>query len=265
MEEIAQRLHRVVHPAQQHRLAAERDAAVGEPVAGFRHLGRQLAGVAEVDRQPDAVLAQHGDQLRRDALRQEPRDAGADAQELDVRDRPQPAEELVERGVRHQQRVAAGEQDVAHLRVLLQVGEGRLDAPAERLELALADQAAPRAVAAVGRAGIERQEQHAVGVTVDEAFDHRGMVLAAAGRSRSEGLTISSESTGTTWRRIGHFGSTGSICAANCGVTATENFSLASRRPRRSSSVRRSSFSNWSRRVRRWRICQRQSFQWAGS
>src|SRR5215210_7993669 len=88
MEEIAQRLGVVVDSAQQHRLAAERDAAVREPVAGFGHLGRELALMTEVERQSDAVLAEHLDQLGSDALRQEARDAGADAQELDVRDRP---------------------------------------------------------------------------------------------------------------------------------------------------------------------------------
>ena len=135
-------------------------------------------------------------------------------------------------GVGHQQRIAAREQHVAHLGVLAQVGERGLDAPAERLELALAHQPAARAVAAVGGAGVERQQQHPVGVAVDEPLDHARMVLAAGighvARAHHQLL-----SRGTTWRRIGQRGSSGSISAANCGVTATENFPPASASPRR--------------------------------
>ncbi len=177
VEQLAQHRHGIVDALEQHRLAAERDAAVGQQVGGLRHLRRQLARVAEVDRQPDPVLAQHRHQLGRDALRQEAGDAGADAQELEVRDVAQPAEQLVEGGVRHQQRVAAGEQHVAHLVMRLQVGDHGVDAAAERLELALADQAAAGAVAAVGRASVEDEEEHAVGIAVHQALDDAGAVL----------------------------------------------------------------------------------------
>ena len=60
-----------------------------------------------------------------------------------------------------------------------QIGDRRLQAAADRIELPLAHQAAARAVAAVGRAGVERQEEHAVGVAVDQTLDDAGAVLAA--------------------------------------------------------------------------------------
>ncbi len=55
------------------------------------------------------------------------------------------------------------------------------------------------------------------------------------------------------------------MSSAKCGVIATANFSCVIARPRRSEVVRRSSFSNCSGLMKRWRICQRQSFQRAGS
>ena len=61
-------------------------------------------------------LPQHAAQLRRDPLRQHGRHLGADADELDVRDRPQLAQDPVEPLVAQGQRIAAGEQHVADRR-----------------------------------------------------------------------------------------------------------------------------------------------------
>ena len=79
----------------------------------------------------------------------------------------------------HEQRIAAREQHVAHLGVLLEIVECGVDAPAQRFELALAHQPAARAVAAIGGAGVEHQQQNAVRIAVDEALDDGGVVLAA--------------------------------------------------------------------------------------
>ena len=56
-------------------------------------------------------LLQHRTQLERDALRQKDRNARADAEEFDVRNRPQPAEEIFELFIAEQQRVTTAEFD----------------------------------------------------------------------------------------------------------------------------------------------------------
>ncbi len=86
VEELLQDLGIVVDAAQQDGLAAERDATVGQEVAGGGDIGGQLGGVRKMERQPHPVAAQHCDQFRGDPLRQETGNAASDAQKLDVFD-----------------------------------------------------------------------------------------------------------------------------------------------------------------------------------
>ncbi len=183
------------------------------------------------------MLAQHLHQLRRDALRQEGRNAGADAQELDVGDGPQAAKELIEGVIGHQQRIAAREQHVAHLGVLPEIGEGGLDAVAQRLQLALAHQPAAGAVAAVGGAGVQHEQEDAVRIAMDEPLDD-GRVVLAAGVGHVAGADQQLVLLGHDLEADGTAGIFGIDQRRPLGVTATENFSLASIRPRRSDSVR---------------------------
>jgi hypothetical protein len=89
--------HAVVHAAEQHALVAERDAGVGEAAECVAHFGGEFARVVGVDRNEERVVFfQHRAEFRSDALGQENRDARADADELDVRDGPQPGENPVE-------------------------------------------------------------------------------------------------------------------------------------------------------------------------
>ena len=133
-----------------------------------------------MDAHPERMeLLQHRAQLRRDPLREEDRHAAADAQELDVLDRAQAAEEIPQAAVGKQQRVAAGEQHVAHLGVLLQVIDGAVEIELQLLLAHAADHPAAGAVAAVGGAAIGDQEEDAVRVAVDEAGHGHVVVLAA--------------------------------------------------------------------------------------
>ena len=92
-----------------------------------RDLRGDLVGVVEVEVHPQRVVArQHLAELVVDALRQEDRHARADAHDLDVRDLAQAAQHALEELGRQGQRVAAGEEHVAHLGRAPQVVELRL-------------------------------------------------------------------------------------------------------------------------------------------
>src|SRR6266540_2945566 len=65
-----------------------------------------------------------------------------------------------------------------------------------------------------------------------------------------------------TWRRIGSFGSSGSIRLMKYGVMSTRNLSGADS-PSRSSAVRLRTWATSSRSLTRWLSCQRQSFHFS--
>jgi hypothetical protein len=170
----------VVHAAQQHALIAQRHAVVGQQAQTVAHLRGQLARMIGVDAQPERmVLLQHAAQLGGDALRQEDRHAAADADELDVLDRPQAGEQRVELGIGEEQGITAGEQHIAHLGVTFQVAEGGLEFGVQFLLAHAGDDAAARAVAAVARTAVRHEEEHAVRVAMHEARHGHVAVLAA--------------------------------------------------------------------------------------
>ena len=79
------------------------------------------------------------------------------------------AEDPVELVFAKRQRIAAADQHVADLRRLPDVLERLLQPRFAGHDLAVPDHARPRAVAAVGRAEIEGQQQHAVGIAMHQA------------------------------------------------------------------------------------------------
>ena len=86
-------------------------------------------------------------------------------------DRAQPAEQPVELVVADGQRIAAREQHVADFGVLFEIGQRLFPLAGRELVFAarIADHARARAIAAIGRAGAGGQEQHAVGIAMDQA------------------------------------------------------------------------------------------------
>src|ERR1700720_300156 len=95
-------------------------------------------------------LSKHRAELRCDALRQEYRDACADPQELDMRNSPQLAEQMLELVVAKKQRVAAAEQHVADggcaANIIELAGEFRM----EIVAAGVANEPRARAVTAIG-------------------------------------------------------------------------------------------------------------------
>ena len=78
-------------------MAAERDPGVGQPRGRFRDFRRQLVRVREMDAHPQGViLAQDPRELPGHALRHDDGYFRADSDELDMRDRAQAAEQVIE-------------------------------------------------------------------------------------------------------------------------------------------------------------------------
>ena len=181
---VHQRLHYrgiVVDAFEQHGLRTQRNACVGQARGRFGNLRRQLFGVREMDAHPQGVMfPQHLHQILGDALRKHGRYLAADAQELDVPNRPQAAQQIIELVVADGERIAAREQHVADLAMLFEVIEREL--PIAHVELIfaarIADQPRARAIAAIGRAGSGGEEQHAVGIAMHQARHHRVVVLS---------------------------------------------------------------------------------------
>jgi hypothetical protein len=96
--------------------------------------------------------------------------------DLDVRDRPQPLDDVLQATIAQHHRVAAGHDHVAHLGMRGDVLERRL-VLVERDLLGIADLAPPGAEAAVAGAHRADQEQHAVGIPVRDVRHRRVAVL----------------------------------------------------------------------------------------
>ena len=169
----------VVHALEQDRLRAQRDASVRQQAARLLRFVAAFVGVQEVQAHPErVVLAQHARELGRDALRQNGRDLCAEADDLNVRDGAEVRKDEFDPVVAQGQRVAAGDQHVADLRLAPDVVEDHLEAARAGGDRAMADHAGTRAVAAVGRTEVGRQQQHPVGIAVDQSGNRALMLFA---------------------------------------------------------------------------------------
>ena len=167
-------LHRVVDPAQQHRLVVDRHARPQELAHRPLGLRRDLVRMIEVRVEPDrpVAIAQPAE-LRVDPLRQDDGKPGAEPDDLQVRDRAQPGQEVAEAGIVQCQRIPAGDDDVADGRRGAQVLHGRVDLgrpadPVAELPLALA-----RAVPAQQRTDVGDDQQRAIGIAMHEPGHRR--------------------------------------------------------------------------------------------
>ena len=84
--------------------------AIGETFERFLHFNGQLARMIDVHAHPERMIfREHRAKLGRDALRQKNRNARADAQKFDVRNRAQAAQHFFQLIVAEEQRVAAAQ------------------------------------------------------------------------------------------------------------------------------------------------------------
>ena len=124
------------------------------------------------------IFLEHAHQLVVHAHRQRHRHARADAHDVDVLDGAHAADDPLELVGRQRQRVAARDEHVADLRRAPHVVERRAQPLHADDAVVLPDQAPPVAVAAVDRAAIERQQEHAIGIAVHDRRRRRQPVLA---------------------------------------------------------------------------------------
>src|SRR5258706_14428151 len=104
------------------------------------------------------ILPKHRAELGRDSLRQKNRNPRADAEELDVRNGAQLAQQVFELVIAEQQRVAAAQQHVADGGVAADVINLLVELRMEIIAGGIADESRPRAIPAISRAANGNQE-----------------------------------------------------------------------------------------------------------
>src|SRR5438105_5308908 len=118
------------------------------------------------------IFGKHRAKLGRDSLWQENRDARADAEKLDMRDRAQAAQNFLELIFAENERIAAAQKHVAHFGVLFEVAERFLEIGVQFLFANTADDAAARAISTITRTAIGHEKEYPVGIAMHEPW-HR--------------------------------------------------------------------------------------------
>jgi hypothetical protein len=133
-----------------------------------------------VDAHPERMeFLEHRAQFRRDPLRQEDRHPAADAEKLDVFDGAQAAQQILEPPSERRSASPPDKEHVAHFGVLLQVIDGAVEIEFEFLFAHAADDAAARAVAAIGGAPVGDEKEDAVGIAMHQPRHGHVVILAA--------------------------------------------------------------------------------------
>ncbi len=160
----------VIDLTEQDRLVAQGNAGIGQAPQGVTRFGGQLPGMVGVDADEKRVVsAEHGAELRGNALGQENGDAGADAEELDMRNGAQLAEQKVELLVAQQEGVAPAQQHVPDCGMAADIIHLAVELRMEVVAGGIADEARAGAIAAIGGTPIGDQKKDAVGVAVDQS------------------------------------------------------------------------------------------------
>ena len=164
----------VVDAAQQHRLADERNAGVGEFCAGRARLRGQFARMVRMYCDPGrgALDLQRIDQRGGHPSRIGDRNTRVDADDLHVGDACKVAHDGAQAPCRQHQGIAAGQDHFPNFRMCADVGQclcvGLL---AQRGLLAWSDHLAAETETAIDRTHVHQLEQHAIRVAMDDAGD----------------------------------------------------------------------------------------------
>jgi len=142
------------------------------------------------------VLLEHSAELGRDALGHHHGSAGAETDDLHVGDGPQALEDRFQVVVGQHEGIAAADEDIPHLGMGGNVVDGLLDVLLGHVDIGVAHEAAPRAVAAVHAADVGDQQQHPVRVAVGEAR-HRAVHILVEGIRQIGGIIVQ-------FRQAGH-------------------------------------------------------------
>jgi hypothetical protein len=176
-ESLAQGCHRVrpvVHAPKEHALVVEGHTGSQEAVARLGCFRGDLSWVIELGDEPDrSVPLQHAAQIGGDPLGQDNRHPAADADDLDVSNRANPVQHLVEFPIRQKQRVTTGQQDIPDFPVTLEVLEHSFPMWFIVSCRSFRPKSFSKAVSAVHRASAGCQHDHPVRVAVNQAGDSR--------------------------------------------------------------------------------------------
>ena len=158
----------IVDAFEQNGLGAQRHARVRQHAAGGFYLRRQFVRVVEMQVHVNrVVLLDDLAELGGDPLRQSARDARADADDFQMRDRSQRLENALQQMVGQQQRISSRKDHVAHFCMVSQVRDGEVQLPLLE-KSGFPHQALARAEPAVDRTLVGHHEQHPVRIPVYE-------------------------------------------------------------------------------------------------
>ena len=170
-------MHTVIDAGKQHRLVPQWDSGARHAVTGLCKLEGDLIRVVDMDVQPQGMeTTEHLAQLACDPHGQENGDAGANANNLDVRNLAQAGQDLFQDLGRQHQRIATGKEHVPHLRCPPQVLKLHVELFAAEGLPWITHDARTGTVAAVRGALGRDKHQNAVGVTVHQSRD-RGVAV----------------------------------------------------------------------------------------
>ena len=159
MHERLHRLQIVVHPREQHALVAQRDAGICQPLQRLFHFNGELARMINVHAHPERMIfRQHRAKLWRDSLRKENRNPRPDAEEFDVWNCPQTTKQILQFAIAKKERVASRKKHVADFGMLLQIAKGFFEISVQFLFPHPTDDAAARAIAAIGSTTVCHQK-----------------------------------------------------------------------------------------------------------
>ena len=193
-QQLAQHSPTVVHAPQQNRLVAYLYPPLQHTAHGPLRLFRQLTGVVELSDQVQRflfrVLCEQVQELAVaiDAFRQRHRHAGAEADEIQMLYGRQFPEVPLNDVVGVHKGIAAGDQDIGNLLVLLDIGCGIVH-PFVQLLLGQPHHPLAEAVTAVHSALVRAQQQHSLGVFVLQAVQF-GVCRLAAGVEGTAGIKL---------------------------------------------------------------------------
>ena len=168
----------IVHAGQQHGLVAQGDTGVSQHSAGLGGFGSELLGGVEVGVQPHGViLLQHLAQLGSNTLGAHHGGAGAQTDDLHVRNGADALDDVLQHIVADHQGVTAGQQNVANLGVIGHIVDALVDLLHGHFAVVLTGKAAAGAVTAVHGTLVSDEQQHAVGIAVSQTGNGRVGIL----------------------------------------------------------------------------------------
>lgn len=168
-DELEHHVGIVVHALHQHRLVPDGDSGVGEHAARALRFWRALPRMVEVRVDVDRVIfLQKFAELGRDALRQYAGHLRPQTDDLHMGNFPQSFQNAFEEEIRQHERVAAGHDHIPYLRVRSDIVDAALDVLHVDLG-GVAHFSFPGAEPAIHRALAGAQEEHAVGIPVNDA------------------------------------------------------------------------------------------------